>query len=220
VVARSFHGVELLALDDTIGNWLKMLGSEQRGVRIALVEPNTPAHDAGLRLRDSVTRLDGEPVSSSAQLRSKISSMMPGDVAQLRVWRYDEAQARGSVLTLDVRLDRLDMLRFAGTPPNTGPSALVAVGIAQMATNTPQLAERYEVRYHPGVLVEQVVEGSPLQGRLEPGSVIVAVMDRPVASQEEFLALLGELDLRSGRGARVRFIRPDGRSDDVLLRMQ
>jgi serine protease Do len=219
IVARGFHGVELLALDDTIGDWLKMLGSEQRGVRISRIEPGTPAHLAGLRMRDSVMRLDGEPVSTRPQLRSKISSMMPGDVAQLRVWRYDEAQARGAVLTLDVRLDRLDTLRLAGTVPDTGATALEEVGIAQMATHTPQLAAHFRVPYHPGVLVQQVVEGSPLQERLEPGSVIVAVMDQPVASREEFLALLAELDLRSGRGARVRFIRPDGSSGDVLLRM-
>jgi S1-C subfamily serine protease len=217
-VARSFHGVELLALDDTLGDWLKVLGTEQHGVRIARVELDTPAHRAGLRPRDSVTRLDGDAIASAAQLRSKISSMMPGDVAHLRVWRFDEAHGQGAVLTVEVELDRLDTLRFAGTVPDGGPSALREVGIEKMSTSSPDLAAQHNVEHHPGVLVEAVVAGSALAERMEPGSIIVAVMDQPVTSREEFLEMLGNLDLR--RGARVRFIRPDGGTGDALLRVR
>ena len=45
---------------------------------------------------------------------------------------------------------------------------------------------------------------------LEPGSTIVAVMDRKITSVEEFFDGLSVYDLRSPRGVRITFIRPDG----------
>ncbi len=81
VVARGFHGVTLLPLDEQVEDWLRLLGFSGRGVRIARVEPGQPASHAGLRRADVVTYVDGVEVKSVPQLRSKISSMLPGDVA-------------------------------------------------------------------------------------------------------------------------------------------
>ncbi len=221
VVANGFRGVWLLQLDEQLSDWLSVLGFAGRGVRISRLEMDMPARRAGLEARDVVTEVNGDPVASVAQLRSRISSMMPGDVAVLRVWRYDPQSGRGRHMDIEVRLDRLDPLRVTGTiPQDQEHDSLDRLGIARMSTATPALADEYGVRFRTGVLVQQLVRGSELDGTMEPGSIIVAVMDRAVRDVDEFFELLENFDLRDTRGVRISFIRPDGTREDTVLRLR
>ncbi|MHC4093959.1 MAG: trypsin-like peptidase domain-containing protein [Planctomycetota bacterium] len=218
-VANGLRGIWLLQLDDSIADWLAVLGFTGRGVHIAGLEPDKPARAAGLQAHDVITHVDDEPVTSVAQLRSLISSILPGDIARLRVWRYEPDQGNGRNLTIAVQLDRADLILTTGTiPRQQWTEGLARLGIAQLATSTPELAARYGVRHYPGVLVEAVVEGSELDGVIEPGAIIVAVMDRAISNREEFRNELSAFDLR--RGARITFIRPNGEQDKAIIRIQ
>jgi S1-C subfamily serine protease len=194
-VADGLRGIRLLQLDDSIADWLAVLGFTGRGVHIAGVELDKPARAAGLRFYDVITHVNDEPVTSVAQLRSLISSMLPGEVTRLRVWRYEPMLGEARSLTIEVRLDRLDLLRTTGTIPREDwIEGIKRLGISEMSTSTPRLADRYGIRYHAGVIVETVVEGSELDDELEPGSTIVAP-----------------------RGVRITFIRPDGEQDQTII---
>ncbi len=215
-VARGFRGISVLELEDTITSWLGVQGFAGRGVFLAHIQPDGPASRAGLRNRDVVTHVDGSAVGSVAQLRSLISSILPGETARLRVWRYEPDTGRGRTLQVEVALDRLDLVRTAGVlPPDQEKDRIEALGIARMTTSTPQAAGRHHVQHQPGVLIEEVVPGSDLDGRVEPGAILVAVMDRPVADVEELFRELRRVDLRDG--ARLSFIRPDGQIDQVVV---
>jgi S1-C subfamily serine protease len=217
-VADGLRGIRLLQLDDSIADWLAVLGFTGRGVHIAGVELDKPARAAGLRFYDVITHVNDEPVTSVAQLRSLISSMLPGEVTRLRVWRYEPMLGEARSLTIEVRLDRLDLLRTTGTIPREDwIEGIKRLGISEMSTSTPRLADRYGIRYHAGVIVETVVEGSELDDELEPGSTIVAVMDRTITSVEEFFDRLSDYDLRNPRGVRITFIRPDGEQDHTII---
>ncbi|MHC4129114.1 MAG: trypsin-like peptidase domain-containing protein [Planctomycetota bacterium] len=146
-VANGLRGISLLQLDDAIADWLAMLGFTDRGVHIARLELDKPARGAGLRHHDVITHVNDEPVTSVAQLRSMISSMMPGEVAGLRVWRFEPELGQARSLTLEVELDRLDPVRATGMiPRQEWIEGLERLGIAAMATSTPRLADRYGVR--------------------------------------------------------------------------
>ena len=216
IVANGFRGMNLLQNDDTIADWLRVLGFTGRGVRIARVELDRPARKAGLHHQDIVTHVNGDPVGSVSQLRSLISTMLPGDVAHLEVWRFEPALGVGRTLSIDVRLDRLDLARVTGTlPPGEGAER---VGIGAMATSTEALAAEYGVQFYPGVIVEGIVEGSALDGVLAPGSIIISVMDRFVADVEGFYEILNDYDLRRGVG--IVFMRPDGRRVETIIHLE
>ena len=101
--------------------------------------------------------------------------MMPGDVARLRVWRYDVARGDARTLTVEVRLDRLDPVREIGVIPKDQESdAIEQLGLARMSTSTPDLADEFDVRFYRGVLIEEIVPGSQLDGVVEPGTTIVS----------------------------------------------
>ncbi len=222
VAANDFRGMSLLELDDTIADWLTVLGYAGGGVRVARVELNKPARRAGLRYRDIITHVNGVPVMSMEQLRSRISSMRPGEMAHVKVWRFEPERDKGREMRFDVRLDRLDEMAVAGViPQDQQMDSLRRLGLARVASNTPALAGRYGVRYGPGVLVEEVVAGSSLDGLIEPGSVIVAVMDRMVSDVADFFRLLEHYDVSArGDGVRVTFISPDGRRINTHLQLE
>ncbi len=134
--------------------------------------------------------------------------MRPGEIAQVTFWRYDPHLDQGRTLTVAVELGQLATLRLAGVPPQILKS-LEAVGIGEANTSTRRLAEQFGATFHPGVVIEEIVPGSQLDGQIEPGSIIVAVMDRPVTNLDEFLAELF-YELRWSREIRMTALLPDG----------
>ena len=221
VAANGFRGVWLLELNDQITDWLAVLGFSGRGVRIVTLEPGEPAREAGLRPRDIITHVNGSPIASLAQLGSEISTIMPGDVARVTVWRYAPQSGRGHVTTHNVQLSRLDEMAIMGRiPTDQHDISLRRLGLARIATNTPRLADKFGIEFRPGVLVAAVVPGSTLDGRIEPGSVIVAVMDRRVADEDEFFAMLERYDLRPQYGVRITYITPRGRRLNTHLALE
>jgi len=221
VAANGFRGVWLLDLNDQITDWLAVLGFSGRGVRIVTLAQGEPARRAGIRIRDVITHVNGAPIASTAQLRSRISTMRPGDVARVTVWRYDARSGKGQVTTHDVQLSRLDEMAIMGKiPTDQHDASLRRLGLARIATNTPRLADKFGSEFRPGVIVEAVVPGSSLDGKIEPGSVIVAVMDQRVADEEEFFEILGLYDLSLKKGVRITYITPHGSLRDTHLVLQ
>ena len=222
VATNDFRGVSLLELNDEISDWLAVLGYTGGGVRVARVELDKPARRAGLRYRDVITHVNDVPVMSTQQLRSRISSMRPGEMAHVKVWRFEPERDKGREVTFHVRLDRFDEMRRTGViPKDLQMDSLQRLGLARVATNTLALAAEYGVRYSPGVLVQEVVTGSTLDGLMQPGSVIIAVMDRMVTDVDDFFSLLEQYDVRSDvGGVRVTFISPEGRRVDTHLWLQ
>ena len=148
--------------------------------------------------------------------------MRPGEMAHVKVWRFEPRRDTGGKMRFDVRLDRLDEMAVQGViPQDQQMDSLQRLGLARVAKNTPALAGKYGVRYGPGVLVEEVVAGSSLDGLIEPGSVIVAVMDRMVSDVADFFRLLEHYDVSArGDGVRVTFISPDGRRINTHLQLE
>jgi len=148
-----------------------------------------------------------------------ISSMLPGDIARLRIWRGAEDEPQGTVITIPVRLTRLDTVRVSGVLPADQPrDSLRALGIERMNTSTPKLARDYGVEYYPGVLVEKIVPGSQLDGVVEPGWIIIRVMDSHVRDVDDLFERMKRLNLLDS--ARLTFVKPNGTLHNQWVRAQ
>lgn len=106
VVEKGYLGVTVAPLDARIAQKFGFIG---HGVVIAVVYPDGPARAAGVKTRDVVTHVNTDPVGSVAQLRSVISSILPGENAQLMIWRYDPKLEQSRTLTITVELGRLNI---------------------------------------------------------------------------------------------------------------
>ncbi|MBT8484482.1 MAG: PDZ domain-containing protein [Phycisphaerales bacterium] len=189
------------------------------GVLIGGVRGDGPAAAAGVRTYDIITHVNERKVSTTAQLRSIISSMEPGEVARLALYRPDLDNQTGERITIDVTLDRLDYLRDTGQlPPQQSRNHIRQLGIARMRTATEEDAARLDIPFRKGVTVEALVDGSELAEEIPVGTTIVTIMDYPVTDVDELLALLRSYNLRAGVSAGV--VLPDGEYAKVLMRVQ
>ncbi len=215
IVQKGFLGVTVADLNPRFIPQLKLREFPGHGVIVVLADRLGPASEAGVREWDFITHVNDDEIDTVAKLRSVISSMLPGEVARLRIWREDLQRDEGQLLTIDVPLDRFDTILGAGIlPADQRRDSIKKFGIGKMSTSTRQLARIYGVRFRAGVLIEQIIPGSLLDGRIRPGSILVAIMDAPINNVEELFDRLSYFDVRN---VRVTFLLPDGTRADVLL---
>jgi hypothetical protein len=93
---RGFLGVELTDLTPELR--LHFGAPEDAGVLVGRVEDDSPALRAGLRVGDVITRLDGEDVSSSFALTTRIGGHEKGDLVGLEVVRDGKVQTLSATL--------------------------------------------------------------------------------------------------------------------------
>src|SRR6185436_9279295 len=79
------------------------------GARIADVQANSPGAQAGLKVGDIVTALNGRAVRAAAELRARLSVVPVGETVDLRVLRGKEMQA------VKARIGELERGAAAGT---------------------------------------------------------------------------------------------------------
>ena len=212
-VVKGFLGV---GTDEIRDDRLASQGFTGRGVLISTIDEDGPAQRAGVRTADIVTAVNGTPVSTVAQLRSEVSSIMPGEIVELKLWRRNGNGDGGGDLTIEVELARLDSVRIAGMLPGDQPTdELRPLGIARMANSTSRLARQYGVRHRPGILVEQVIRGSRLsRDGVGAGWIIVGVGNTSVETAEQLIEELRKYDLRKnlrgGGGVSLTFAPPKG----------
>jgi S1-C subfamily serine protease len=97
-VRRGFLGINLPRATDTP----EAVGFNGFGVLVPAVTSGGPADQAGLRPDDVILSINGHPATGVGVLRSLISIVRPGEVAELRVWRD------GDELTIPVTLGEAD----------------------------------------------------------------------------------------------------------------
>lgn len=141
-------------------------GNVQRGILVRKVLTGSPAERAGLHVGDLVVGLDGKPVRSVAQLRTKVASMSAGGSLQLSLIG---AQGRSSVTLTPTRppadIGRRVLDRYLG----------VIVGDSRS-----------------GVVVRQVRSGSPAdQTGLQPGDLVLAVHGQQVNTVSDVDKVVG-----------------------------
>ena len=89
-VRRGRLGIEM---DDLTPELAKKLGAGSlEGAVVAAVQPDSPAHKAGLRERDVVVALNGRPIRNAAELRARLGLTPIGEQVELRVNRGGEAR--------------------------------------------------------------------------------------------------------------------------------
>ena len=190
---------------------LKLPG--EYGALVANVDADSPAAKAGLQKGDVIVEFAGERVRSEAQLRRLICETPAGRTVSLQVIR--DGQAR----TLSAKLQARTSQFYFQTPEIHIPEINIAPnlvspylqGFASMFDGRPtlgisgeelttQLASYFGVKEGKGVLVSEVVMGSPAAtAGLKAGDVIVAVDGRAVATVGE---LRKALEIKAGEEKR------------------
>jgi serine protease Do len=153
------------------------------GVLINSVHPGGPAAQAGLKVGDVVTAVNGREVEDPEALRFRIATLPVGGSAQLTVMRSGDQKTLSVKLAPPPDSPARDTSELAGRTPFTG---------ATVANMNPALAEELGLESaDPGITVVKVRPGT-IAARLQfqPGDMILRINNKPLANVAELKSIL------------------------------
>ncbi|HEY6302901.1 MAG TPA: Do family serine endopeptidase [Terriglobales bacterium] len=200
-VARGSIGIEFAAQPNPA--IAHIYGS---GVTVSNVVSGSPADEAGLKIGDTITSVDGKEVKSGDDLVADIASRKPGTKAKLTFGRNGKKQ--DATVTIADR-SKLFASRLGEEDENQSEDAPKASKFGVTVRNiTPDLADRLGIPASKGVVVQDVKQGSFAEDLgLNRGDVILEVNKQPVNNPDDFTKI--ELSLKSGQDV-VFLVRPRG----------
>jgi membrane-associated protease RseP (regulator of RpoE activity) len=113
-VRRGFLGVGLVELTPELRTHFGV--PDDAGVLVSKVEDGSPADKAGVKVGDILARLDGKPVDSSWDIRSRVREYKDGEQVPMEIWRNGKAQTLTAAIAMRERpeLDMAPMVRMGG----------------------------------------------------------------------------------------------------------
>jgi serine protease Do len=166
------------------------------GVTVSNVVPGSPADQAGLRVGDTITTVDGKKVSKGSELVSDIASRKPGSKVALGFLRNGKAQETTVTIADRAKLfaARLGEDQEGGDESSPKQSKF-GVNVRKL---TPEVADRLDIPSGKGVMVADVKPNSFAEDiGLGRGDIILEVNKQPVNSEDEFARV--ESSMKSGQ---------------------
>ena len=198
-VARGRIGVGIQPIDQSLAQSFGLPDSD--GALVGTVEKDSPASRAGFKSGDIIRKIDGEAVTDSTDVTSRIGNMAPGTKANIEVWRD------GKPVNLAVTVGTFDDEKVASKTDQSDRHGKLGLAMRPL---TPD--EKSQVG-HDGLVVEQATGPAALAG-IQPGDLIVGVGTAKVKSIDELRKLVD----KSGKTVAL-LVERDGRQIYVPVRV-
>src|SRR6202166_3906436 len=204
-VARGSIGIMFDSVENPA---IKRVYGAGSGVTISSVVAGSPADQAGLKVGDTITTVDGKKVSKGAELVADIASRKPGAKVELGFVRNGKQQNTSVTIADRAKLFASRLSDDEGGGDESTPKqSKFGITVRKL---TPEMAERLDLPAGKGVIVQDVKGGSFAEdigvGR---GDVILEINKQPVNSEDDFAK--AESHLKSGQDV-VFLVRPRGSS--------
>ncbi len=207
-VTRGFLGIGISDLD---AGMAQTFGYTGKGVLVDQLVPDSPAANADIKPGDIIISIDGQRFANAATLRNSVSRIRPGEKVEVVLFR--DGKEHKTQVTIGVLPDRVAMGAPQGgdepaeqaDPAQADYEMLSKLGLEQLETLTPELAQRARIDFQPGVLVASVRRGSSaFAAGIPRGAIITEVMGQEVKSVQNLIDELKQHDLT--KPVRVRVI--------------
>lgn len=175
-VTRGYLGV---VIQDVTPELAQSFGLDKaQGALISEVTDDTPAKAAGLKQGDIILKMDGKDVETSNMLKNEVAMLAPGTQVRFEIFRDGKTRE----VTVKVG-ERPAALSQAGQEARQSKGQL---GM-QLQNLTKDLAEQFGYALGEGVIVTEVLPGSPADSvGIQPGDLLVSVDHKEVKSVSEF----------------------------------
>ncbi|WP_288821463.1 serine endoprotease DegQ [uncultured Leclercia sp.] len=169
-VKRGLLGIKGMEMSADIAKAFNL--NVQRGAFVSEVLPNSGSAKAGIKSGDVIVSLNDKPLSSFAELRSRIATTEPGTKVKLGLLR------EGKPMTVEVTLDK--------STSSSASAEMIAPALQGAALSDGQLKDGTK-----GITLESVEKSSPAaQAGLHEDDVIIAVNRTRVQSIAEMRKVL------------------------------
>ncbi len=203
VVRRGYLGVAIQPVDANLAEQLGVEG--KKGVLVAEVFPDTPAEKAGLKAGDVILSFDGTGVSSPNELQGLVEEASLNQHHKLEIIRDKEHRTLDLVVQEqpeDYGLTRSSKGKAAPRSDDSADMDKLGISVQDL---TPEIAENLGVKAEQGVVITQVVPGSPANlAGLDTGMVIVEANRKPIRGVDDLRAAVEEQPLSKGLLLRVQ----------------
>jgi serine protease Do len=178
------------------------------GIPISNVVAGSPADQAGLKVGDTITSVDGKKVSKGTELVADIAARKPGSKVMLSFLRNGKLQDASVTIADRAKLFAARLGDEQDSEDDSAPKqSKFGVTVRKV---TPEMADRLDMPVGKGVIVQEVKPGSFAEDvNLGRGDIILEINRQPVNSEEEFARI--ESSLKSGQDV-VFLVRPRGSS--------
>jgi Do/DeqQ family serine protease len=205
-VSRGYLGMVPSALTSDLKDALD-LDENQTGILVESVQPNTPASEGGLEAGDVITELDGKPVEDVSDFRIRVAQHKPGETLKTKIIRDGDSKRLSFELgDRATYIAELTGRRPGGTQRDRDYWMGIRAGSLEQAGRL-----NLEPEVEDGVLILDVEDDSPADGKLSRGDVIVKIGREEVRGMgdwERITSEIGETDdavliryYRGGRGS-------------------
>jgi len=185
------------------------------GVTVASVVAGSPADQAGLKVGDTITTVDGKKVTKGSELVAEIAARKPGAKVELGFLRNGKQQDTSVTIADRAKLFAARLNDDEGGSDESTPKHnKFGLTVRKL---TPEMADRLDMPAGKGVIVQDVKTGSFAEDiNLNRGDVILEVNKQLVNSEEDFAKV--ESSLKSGQDV-VFLVRPRGstRQDGTIF---
>ncbi len=198
-VIRGWLGLIIQDVNENLAQSFNLAAAE--GILVSEVTPGSPAEKAGLQNGDVILSFNGSKLADVNDLRNRVAMTAPGGTVTLDIIRNSRPQ-QVQVLIVEQPADfsrqaKIKMQMQEG-------SVLEKLGL-QLQDLTPEQAAQFGYKSGQGVIVTEVVQGSPADNvGIKPGQLIEEVNRMRVHNLSELKDALNK-----GSG-----------SDQVLLRIR
>ncbi len=180
-VQRGYLGISMVP--EGLGEEAKKelgIKDDVSGVWVAEVVPEGAAAQAGIQKGDAITKINGAPVNTTAQLSEQIARLQPGDKVSIT------ANRNGAEKTFNATLKG-----SMGNVPSQQTAAVEALGVDMQTVTKEQAAQ---LRISGGVRVTNINDNGIIseQTNMKDGFVITKVGGIKVSSVEELNAALSK----------------------------
>ena len=169
---------------------------EVRGAEVKTVAPGLPAAEAGLRIGDVITRLDGEEISTPAELTTRLAQREPGDEVSLTIVREGEQRQ------IEVELGQFERPERTARPaPDRRAEETLGFSVQPL---TDQIRRQIAYEGREGVVISDVSRFSAADNAgVRRGMVLLAINGERIDRPEEVSGIASELTAGSAVSLRV-----------------
>jgi Do/DeqQ family serine protease len=170
-VKQAWIGLVVQEVDEKIARYLNYPG--RKGVMVKMVEPESPAQQAGLRQGDILIALGNKKIVGLDDYFAASKAVAAGDGVEIQVWRAGRNQTM-RFKTFEFPIERADELAWS----------LIGIKVDEL---TPKNRRDFRIAVREGVVISEVKGGSYL-ARIgaRPGDVIRQMDDTSISNREEF----------------------------------
>ena len=180
-VQRGLLGVQIREVSYALAEALGL--DRPHGAFVDIVQPGSPAEQAGIEIEDIILEYNGRSIEDSADLPFFVGQNRPGTESELEVYRNGDRLSLTVVLgssPLNVALDAL---------PDNEPQRINPLGVRVVELSR----EAQQVSGLTGVRVAEVTSGPAREAGVMEGDVIVALNRQEVTSAAGFNEIVAEL---------------------------